>query len=138
MGHPVLLYDGVCGLCNRLVQFIVPRDRGDAFLFAALQSDLAGTVLARHGRDAGSLDTFFVIRDFNAAGERLLERSDAALFVGKTLGRGWGFFWPMRFVPRALRDGAYRLLAWNRYRIFGRLDQCLLPSPAARHKFLDA
>ena len=137
-GKHLILYDGVCGLCNRLVQFILPRDRGDAFVFAALQSDLAATVLARHGRDARAVDTFFVVCDYETAGERLLDRSDAGLFVAKTRGRGWQLFWPLRLLPRALRDVGYGMIAGNRYRVFGRLDQCLLPGPGARHKFLDA
>jgi len=137
-GRHLILYDGVCGLCNRLVLFILPRDRRDAFVFAGMQSDLAARVLQRHGRDASAVDTFFVVRDYEMPDERLLDRSDAGLFVAKTLGRGWQLFWPLRRVPRRLRDVGYRLVARNRYRIFGRLDQCLLPSPAARHKFLDA
>jgi predicted DCC family thiol-disulfide oxidoreductase YuxK len=134
----LILYDGVCGLCNRLVQFILPRDRLDAFVFAALQSDLAAQVLARHGRDASEGDTFFVVRDYGTPRERLLDRSDAGLFVAKTLGRGWQLVWPLRFVPRPLRDLGYGLIARNRYRVFGRLEQCMLPSPGARHKFLNA
>jgi predicted DCC family thiol-disulfide oxidoreductase YuxK len=137
-GRHLILYDGVCGLCNRLVQFILPRDRGDVFVFAALQSDLAAKVLARHGRDASAADTFFVVRDYETPRERLLDRSDAGLFVAKTLGRGWQLVGPLRFIPRPIRDMGYGLVAGNRYRVFGRLDQCMLPSPDARQKFLDA
>jgi predicted DCC family thiol-disulfide oxidoreductase YuxK len=133
----LILYDGVCGLCSRLIQFILPRDRDGVFAFAALQGDLAAGILARHGRDPSRVDTFFVVRDYRGATEKLLDRSDAALFVARTLGRGWQLFWPLRVLPRPLRDGAYRVVATNRYRVFGRLDQCLLPGPAVRHKFLD-
>ena len=121
-----------------MIRFILPRDRGDAFVFAPLQGELAAKVLARHCRDATAVETFFVVRDYRAPHERLLDRSDAALFVAHTLGGGWRLLWPLRVIPRAVRDVAYRVVASNRYGVFGRLDQCLLPSPATRHKFLDA
>jgi predicted DCC family thiol-disulfide oxidoreductase YuxK len=79
--HPVLLYDGVCGLCNRLVQFILRRDPGGVFRFASLQSELAERILARHGADSRDLDTLYVIVDYELPGERVLIRSDAVIVV---------------------------------------------------------
>ena len=84
--HPILLYDGVCGLCNRMVQFVLRRDPGGVFRFASLQSSLAGRVLARHGADAGDLDTVYVVVHAEQADEELLARSDAVIFVLRHLG----------------------------------------------------
>jgi predicted DCC family thiol-disulfide oxidoreductase YuxK len=86
VAHPILLYDGVCGLCNRLVQFILRRDPGGLFRFASLQSSLAGRILARHGADAGDLDTVYLVVNAEQADEELLARSDAVIFVLRHLG----------------------------------------------------
>jgi predicted DCC family thiol-disulfide oxidoreductase YuxK len=87
MSDPILLlYDGVCGLCNRLVQFVLRRDPAAMFRFASLQSALAASILARHGVNAGDLDTVCVVVDAELAGERLLIRSDAVIFILRQLG----------------------------------------------------
>ena len=85
MPHPILLYDGVCGLCNRLVQFILRFDPEGVFRFASLQSALAGDILARHGADARDLNTVYVVVNYELPDERLLARSDAVVFVLKQL-----------------------------------------------------
>ena len=143
VAHPILLYDGVCGLCNRLVQFILLRDRNATFRFASLQSGLAARILTRHNADPRDLDTVYVVINPEAgaptdAGERLLARSDAVLFVLQKLGGMWaipGFL--LRLVPRPIRDWAYGQVARNRYRIFGRYDACPLPNAKNRDRFLD-
>jgi predicted DCC family thiol-disulfide oxidoreductase YuxK len=136
--NPVLLYDGVCGLCNRLVRFTLKHDHQDLFQFASLQGPTASRILERHGASAADLDTFFVVTDFQQPGERLLARSDAAVFVLQELGRKWQTLGAIfRTLPRPLRDIAYNLVARNRYRIFGKLDACPVPDPRHRHKFLD-
>lgn len=132
-----MLYDGVCGLCNRLVQFILKRDRNDRFLFASLQSEFAATLLKRHGADPHDLDTFYVVIDHGQPGERVLMRSDAILHVVKTLGGIWTLAGAGRILPKVLRDAMYRLVARNRYRVFGKHESCMLPSPEHRAKFLD-
>ena len=136
--NPVLLYDGVCGLCNRLVQFILRHDDHDQFRFAALQSPLASRLLERHGASAANLDTFYIATNFDQAGEELLARSDAAVFVLQELGGGWRILGVIfRVLPRALRDAVYNLIARNRYKVFGKFDICPLPDPRHRHKFLE-
>lgn len=136
--HPIILYDGVCGLCNRLVQFILRRDRGGVFRFASLQSALAASILSRHGADARDLDTVYVVVNCDEAEELLLARSDAVLFV---LGRLDGVWWAIGFMfgilPRAEREFVYRFVARRRYRVFGRSDACILPAPENRERFLD-
>jgi len=138
MSSPILLYDGVCGLCNRLVQFILRRDPEGVFRFASLQSALAAGILARHGADARDLDTVYVVVNAGQADEHLLPRSDAVLFILQQLGGIWRpAAFVIRLVPRPLHDWGYRIVARNRYRVFGRYDACPLPSQDTRSRFLD-
>ena len=138
MQHPIVLYDGVCGLCNRLVQFILKRDRNDRFRFAALQSEFGRRILLRHGRDPEVLDTVYLVLDHGQPNERVLTRNDAVAAVLEELGGIWRPFGEfLRFLPRSLRDWQYNLIARNRYRLFGKYDVCPVPDPKIRHKFLD-
>lgn len=138
MSHPTLLYDGVCGLCNRLVKFILRRDQNAVFRFASLQSGFAARVMTRHGANPGQLDTFYVVLNYGEPQETLIARSDAAVYVLKQLGGIWGVAAIVAgMLPKFLRDGAYSLVARNRYRIFGRYDSCPLPSAETRARFLD-
>ena len=135
--NPIVLYDGVCGLCNRLTQFILKHDAHDRFLFASLQSDFAAGLLKRHGADAHDLDTVYVVVDYEQPGERLLARSDAILYIATQLGSIWSFGKAGRLLPKVLRDALYKIVARNRYRVFGKYETCLLPEPKHRKKFLD-
>ena len=133
--HSIVLYDGVCGLCDRSVQFILRHDTARRFHFAALQSDVARQMLARHGRDAGDLDTMYVLLDAGTPSERLLARSDGVLAVLHDLGwRRWAA--AASRLPRPLRDRLYGFIIRNRYRWFGRYDQCVVPPPDVRERFL--
>ena len=134
----IILYDGVCGLCNGFVAFVWPRDRQRQFRFAPLQGATARSILARHGRDATALDTVIVVVDPDGATERLLDRSTAGLYVLARLGGGWRILATLLgWLPRPLLDLAYRVLARNRYRLFGRLDACPVPGPEHRERFID-
>lgn len=134
----ILLYDGVCGLCNRLVQFLLKHDKGGRLRFASLQSEFAEKVLRRHGIDAADLDTVNVVEHYDQPGERVLQRSDAILRAGRELGGFWTASSAVaRVVPRALRDVVYNFVATNRYRVFGKHDSCMLPDPNQRSRFLD-
>ena len=136
--NPIILYDGVCGLCNRLVQFLLKHDRAGRLRFASLQSDFAAQVLGRHGIDPTDLDTVHVIVNHDQPDERVLQRSDAILRAGRELGGFWGASSSIaRVVPRPLRDVVYKLVATNRYRMFGKFDTCMLPDPSQRSRFLD-
>ena len=136
--NPIILYDGVCGLCNRLVQFLLKHDKDGRLRFASLQSDFAEKVLGRHGFDAKDLDTVHVVENYDQPGERVLQRSDAILRAGRELGGFWGVSSSIgKVVPRPLRDLVYRLVATNRYRVFGKYDSCMLPDPNQRSRFLD-
>ena len=136
--NPIILYDGVCGLCNRLVQFLLKHDKQARLRFASLQSEFAERVLTRHGIDPKDLDTVQVVVDYERPEEQVLGRSDAILHAGKELGMPWNVLAGIsRIVPRALRDIIYRFVARNRYRVFGKYETCMLPDPNQRHRFLD-
>jgi predicted DCC family thiol-disulfide oxidoreductase YuxK len=138
MTYPILLYDGVCGLCNRHVQFILRHDRAANFRFAALQSPFAARILARHGANPSDLDTAYVVINYDEPNESLLLRSDAILFVLKQLGGVWRFAgFILSLIPRPIRNWGYNLVARTRYRIFGRYDSCPLPTAETRSRFLD-
>lgn len=135
---PIILYDGVCGLCNRLVQFLLKHDRHGRLLFASLQSDFAAKVLQRHGIDPKDLDTLHVVENYDQPTERVLQRSNAVLRAGRELGGIWSLLASIaRIIPRPLRDLVYRFVAQNRYRVFGKYDTCMLPDPKQRSRFLD-
>lgn len=139
MSHPILIYDGVCGLCNRFVQFILRRDRNAIFRFAWLQSAPAARILARHGvANPSHLETVYVTLNHELPDERLLSRSAAVLFVLKQLGRPWrSTAFLLQLTPNFLRDAAYNAVARHRYRIFGRSEICMLPHDQDRSRFLD-
>jgi predicted DCC family thiol-disulfide oxidoreductase YuxK len=135
--HPIILYDGVCGLCNRLVQFSLQYDHDGRLRFASLQSDFSAKVLNRHGINNTDLDTFHVVLNYEQPDERVLSRSDAVLQVGRELGGGWKTLAMGALVlPRVVRDPLYRLIARYRYRMFGKYDACMLPDPSQQDRFL--
>jgi predicted DCC family thiol-disulfide oxidoreductase YuxK len=136
--NPVLLYDGVCGLCSRLVRFSLQHDSKRRLRFASLQSHFAAGVLGRHDLDPGDLDTVYFVEGCGQPEERLSARSDAVISVLRQIGGPWivaAAF--LRVVPGWLRDWGYRIVARNRYHIFGRSDTCLLPEAKYRDRFLD-
>ena len=129
----VVFFDGVCNLCNGTVQFILDRDKREAFRFAPLQSEtaekmLSGRVLAE---DRDALDSVILVE-----GEKVYERSDAALRIARRLSGPWPVLYAFIIVPRFLRDFVYRFIARNRYRWFGRTEQCRVPTPELRARFL--
>ena len=133
--NPVLLYDGVCGLCNRLVQFVLKRDRHAHFRFASLQSDYAARILQRHGLDPHDLDTLYVVEE---PGEQLLTRSDAVIFILRELGGFWrAVAVALSIFPKSLRDWGYDIVSRHRYRIFGKYETCKLPEQKYQDRFLD-
>jgi predicted DCC family thiol-disulfide oxidoreductase YuxK len=136
--NSVILYDGVCGLCNRLVQFVLKHDSRDRFRLASLQSDFAVRVLRRHGATPEDLDTMYVVLDHALPEERLASRSDAAVIILMELGGDWTVLGVMlRALPEWLRNWGYTLVARNRYRLFGKHETCPIPDAKDRHKFLD-
>ncbi len=133
---PVLLYDGLCGFCDGTVKFLLARDKAGAFQFAPLQGDFARDLFARHPefRDIDSM--MLVETDSETGSEQVSLRSEGALRVAHHLGGAWRAAAVLRIFPRALRDAGYDAFARIRYRVFGRLDACVLPSGEQRRRFL--
>jgi predicted DCC family thiol-disulfide oxidoreductase YuxK len=135
--NPIVLYDGVCGLCNRAVQFLLKRDRHDRLRFASLQSDFAATLLKRHGVDHQDLDTVYVVLNQGEANEALLAKSDAFLLFTKEIGGVWSITRFGKIIPRPIRNWLYDFIARHRYQVFGKYDACMLPDPRHKHKFIE-
>jgi len=134
---PVLLYDGVCGFCNRAVQTIVRFDRRDTLRFAALDSDFARAIIQRHP-SARAVDSMVFVDNPGQLDERVSVRSAAGLRVAQYLGGPWKLLLLARVIPVRLRDWLYDRFASIRYRVFGKYDTCPLPAEDMRPRFLDS
>lgn len=128
---PILLFDGVCNLCNGFVQFILLRDPQGLFQFASLQSDVGQLLLDKYGLDSTGLDTVILLK-----GGRAYTHSDVALEVAPALQGFWQWVAVFRLVPRPVRDAIYNWVARNRYRWFGKQAVCMLPKAEWEGRFL--
>jgi len=137
-GRHLILYDGVCGLCNRLVTEVLPRDPRGVFHFASLQSATSRSLLKTQGRNPDLLDYMYVVENYRTASPRLLDRARAALFVIAHLESPWRFLGIFRVLPTFLLNAVYSIVARNRYRMFGKLDHCLRPTAKYASRFVDA
>lgn len=132
----VLLYDGLCGFCNGVVQFILRHDRSGAMFFAPLQGTYARDVVAQHP-ELHRVDSMILVkRGIGARPEQFAVRSEAVLQIAEYLGGGWRATSVLRIVPAVLRDGAYDRFAGLRYRLFGRYAACAVPSADVMARFL--
>lgn len=129
--YAIVLFDGVCNLCNRSVRTVIANDPSDRFRFAALGSAAAHAALAAFGREEGSFESIVLVD-----GARLFERSDAALRIALAMRWPWPLLGALLAIPRDLRDRAYMFVATHRYRYFGTSATCPVPSPAIRGRFL--
>jgi predicted DCC family thiol-disulfide oxidoreductase YuxK len=136
-GRHLVLYDGVCGLCSRLLQFLLEHDRRRVFSFAPLQGGRGRATVARWGGNPDELTTFHVIANFQTADARMLTKGAAAVFVAGELGWPWKAMRLAGILPVWLLNCAYDAVARSRYRVFGRYDQCLLPRPEFRSRFIE-
>ena len=127
----IILFDGVCNLCNNIVNFIITRDRKGKFLFAPLQSREGQKLLKAHCLSTKDFDSFVFIKD----GVYYL-KSTAGLMVLKELGCPWNVFYGFIVIPRPVRDLLYDFIARIRYRIFGKRKTCMVPNPAYKNRFL--
>lgn len=135
-GGAVIVFDGVCVLCNGWVGFLLRRDRCGRYRYAAMQTDAGRALLDAHGLDPDDPGSFLLIEHDDAHAPRVSMNSDAVRRVLVGLGGIWRLAHAIALVPRPLRDAAYRWLARNRYRWFGRHDACSLPAPEHRQRFL--
>jgi predicted DCC family thiol-disulfide oxidoreductase YuxK len=136
-GTHLVLYDGVCALCNGLVQFLLTHDRRGIFRFTSLQSPTGQATVTRFGGNSEELTSLYVVKDYETDRARALTRSRAALFVLSELGWPWTFARVVGVLPTMILDRAYDAVARTRYRIFGRYDQCLAPRPEFRDRFVE-
>lgn len=136
-GKSVILYDGLCGLCDRTVKFVLKHDREGKFLLAPRQSEYARALLVRRGRDPENMGSVILVRDAGTAAEVLLEKSDASLGIAETLGWPWKAATVARVLPRGVRDFFYGIIARYRYQIFGKFEQCRIPTGEERARFLE-
>ena len=130
--HPIVLFDGVCNLCNRSVAYIIRHDPKGWFRMASLQSPLGRTLQQEYGFDPSAVDAIVLIE-----GGRAYTQADAALRITRRLKGPVQFSWMARCVPRFIRDAMYDWIGRNRYRWFGKRDRCMVPGPGDRERFLD-
>ena len=128
--HPVILFDGVCNFCNGSVNFLIRLDKKARFRFSPLQSDF-GQVMLKFEKLPPQPDSFILV-----TGDKWYEKSSAALKILGLL--PWYWKWTQIFwlVPKFLRDGLYEFISRNRYKWFGKKDQCVIPTPEVKHRFL--
>lgn len=129
--HPVLLFDGVCNLCNESVQWVIRHDPQAIFRFASLQSEAGQQLLRQHNLPTNELNTVVLI-DVG----RAYTRSDVPLHIFRKIGGAWPLLTVLRIVPSPLRNAVYDWIARNRYRWFGKKEACWLPTPALKSRFL--
>jgi predicted DCC family thiol-disulfide oxidoreductase YuxK len=135
-GRAVVLFDGVCGLCNRFVRFLLRRDKAARLVFVPLESDLGREVLGRFGVVTAP-EGVGLVTEALTAGERIYFRSDAVGEALGVLGGGWRLLGRgIALVPTAVREIVYGLVAANRYRVFGRFSTCPVPTAEERGRIL--
>ena len=129
--HKIILFDGVCNLCNSSVNFIIDRDKKNVFKFAALQSDTGRDILNKFSLSTDEFHSVILIDD-----DKYYKGSTAALKIAKELGLFWGLLYAFIIIPTPARDFFYNIIANNRYRWFGKKDSCRIPTPELKEKFL--
>ncbi|NOU20117.1 MAG: DUF393 domain-containing protein [Bacteroidales bacterium] len=128
----IILFDGVCNLCNYFIQFIIRWDRRGLFKFAPIQSEVGKSLLSHFNIQQGDIDSVVYIR-----GDKCFIRSSAVLYALKDLKGLWMMFFLLIVIPRFLRDLIYNAIAKSRYRLFGKKENCMIPSEEVEHRFLD-
>jgi predicted DCC family thiol-disulfide oxidoreductase YuxK len=130
--RPVILFDGVCNLCNAGVQSIIKKDKKRQFRFASLQGETGQAFLRQFNLPVNDLNSFVLIE-----GNKAYIKSTAALRIAKLTGGFWKILYGLIIVPRFIRDAVYNLIARNRYRWFGKRNECMIPTPELKDRFLD-
>lgn len=131
-GHPLIIFDGVCNYCCGMVDFIIKRDPRGVFRFAPFQSEAARRVLGAYNYPADSPDSFVLIEE-----GKLYTKSEAGLRVQRLLGGFHKLLYALILVPAPIRDAVYDYIARNRYKWYGRKEECMVPAPEIRSRFLE-
>jgi len=130
--NPVVLFDGVCNLCHGSVLFIIKHDSQAKLKFASLQSDYGAEQMRRFNLSPSSLSSVLLIKD-----GQVFQQSNAALEIGRMLDGMWPVVYAFKIVPLFIRDFVYQWIANNRYRWFGKKEQCMIPTPEIKSRFVD-
>ncbi len=129
--YKIILFDGVCNLCNGAVNFIIEKDKKNVFKFAALQSEIGLKLISKFNIDTSKLDSIILIDD-----EKYYEKSTAALHISKNLSGVYPLLFGFIIIPKFIRDPVYDYIAKNRYKWFGKKESCMIPTQELRNKFL--
>lgn len=132
MDKPIILFDGVCNLCDSAVQFIIRRDKKNTFLFASLQSEMGQRILAQYNFPGDELNSFILVENNKA-----YTRSTGALKVVKKLKGLWPLLYGFMIVPKFIRNWVYNWVGRNRYKWFGKKEECMIPTPELKARFLN-
>jgi len=128
----IILFDGVCNLCDSTVQFLIKRDTKDVFRFVALQSDLGQEIVRHIGVDTSKTDSIILYEP----GQAYYYKAEAALRIAKELGGAYTLMGLLTYVPKGLSNTVYDYIARNRYKWYGKKDDCMIPTPEMKAKFL--
>ncbi|MCK0189016.1 DCC1-like thiol-disulfide oxidoreductase family protein [Arenibacter sp. F20364] len=131
--NKIILFDGVCNLCNNSVQYVIKRDTNNAFKFAALQSEIGQKLTLERGIDTSMVDSIILIEP----GVAYYTKSTAALKIAKSFGGVWQLISLLEWIPENIRNWVYDYVARNRYKWYGKKDACMIPTPELKSKFLD-
>jgi predicted DCC family thiol-disulfide oxidoreductase YuxK len=127
----ILLFDGVCNLCNAAVNFVIDRDPRARIKFASLQSEAGQQLLKRFGLSTSDFDTMVLVE-----GDRYYTRSSAGLRLSRRLKQPWPLLYGLIIIPPPIRNLVYNVIARHRYRWFGRSQECRVPTPESSQRFL--
>lgn len=131
-GKSLILFDGVCNLCNGFVNFIIPRDRDNKFQFGSLQTERVKAILSQYQHAPNYLSTVILLED-----EKIYTQSTAVLRILRRMGGAWALLYGFIILPKPIRDFFYNLVAKHRYKLFGRKDSCMLPTPGLKARFVE-
>lgn len=132
VGKAIILFDGVCNFCDGTVNFLIKHDTKERFLFASLQSDAGQHLLKKLNLPTEHFDSFIYVKD-----EKYYTKSTAALHIAKDLRKWWQLVYILVLIPKPIRDRCYDWIAKNRYKWFGKKQECAIPTPEIRKRFLN-
>lgn len=132
MKSKIVLFDGVCNLCNGAINFIIKRDPGATIKFASLQGETGQKLLKKHAINTAETDSIILIEE-----NRVSVKSTAALRISKSMNKAYPLLYGFMIVPKFIRNAVYDVIARNRYKWFGKKDSCMIPTPELKSRFLD-
>lgn len=128
---PIILFDGICNLCDGVVQFVIKHDPENQFLFASLQSEAGQRLLKQYKLPVENFNSFILIQD-----EKVYSKSTGALKVARQIKGVWSWLYIFIIIPAFIRDAVYAWIAQNRYKWFGKKEACMIPTPELKARFL--